>query len=113
MCGASYYHIRRPPRYLKRTKAISKLTLVTGGEEDPKDGVGEITAEDQDHDLDIILDTNEKITLNKNNSFFVREYIDLFIAENIIEDSDKFIQIQFDNSHEYDSLPTYCLAMPQ
>ena len=88
-------------------KDISKLMTLA---ECSDDGIGEVSAEDQDHDLDIILDTNEKITLNKKNSFFVREYIDLFITENVIEDSDKFIQIQFDNGEEYGGLPTYCLA---
>nr|BDT62981.1 MAG: wsv026-like protein [Trachysalambria curvirostris nimavirus] len=65
------------------------------------------------HDLDVILCTGITVTLTKENSAFVREHIDFFVAGNLIGRDGSILQLCFDNCNGvYDSMPKFCLYDP-
>nr|GAV93158.1 hypothetical protein SCV_034 [Chionoecetes opilio bacilliform virus] len=61
------------------------------------------------HDLDVVLCNGIRDTLTKQNSVFVEQYVDLFVAANVIKNDGTILQLCFDNCDKFSGLPRFCL----
>lgn len=122
--GASYVNVRKKPECvfiskllgpnLKRHVASDEDSDIEDGEEDGEKKTGDIAASTgEGHNLDIILCNGKTVTLTKENSAFVKEHIDSFVAGNVIGDNGKILQLCFDNCEgSFIDMPKFCLYDP-
>nr|BDV50214.1 MAG: wsv026-like protein [Chiromantes dehaani nimavirus] len=132
--GASYVHVRRKPKCVFISKLLKNRVLrrhvvhddvsddddvVSDDDDDEKKDLGSASGNSgtsssgEGHDLDIILCNGSSVTLTKENSAFVKEHIDSFVAGNLIGTDGSILQLCFDNCNgEFDDMPKFCLYDP-
>ena len=121
--GASYVNVRKKPECVFISKLlrpdIRRHVVHEDGEDDndldsdASGNIGACAASSEGHDLDIILCNGTLVTLTKENSAFVKEHIDLFVAGNLIGTDGSLLQLCFDNCDgKFGDLPKFCLYEP-
>ena len=129
--GASYVNVRRKPECIFISKLLNPVLRRHVAHDDDDDEEDKKTNLDSDdgnalsalacaasssvegHDLDIVLCNGSSVTLTKENSAFVKEHIDSFVAGNLIGTDGSILQLCFDNCDgEFGDMPKFCLYEP-
>nr|BDT62709.1 MAG: wsv026-like protein [Metapenaeus ensis nimavirus] len=133
--GASYARVRRRPECVFITKLLDPVlrrhvVLNKDRGEDKEDGKSNETNDTSEkehysshnfsrvgggegHDLDVILCSGLTVRLTKENSAFVKEHIDSFVAGNLIGRDGSILQLCFDNCNgSFEKMPKFCLYDP-
>ena len=123
--GARYITIRKKPKCVFISKLLNPTYLrrhVARDDDDDDDSEDEEISLDgnsvsgsfeEGHDLDIVLCDGSLVRLTKNNSTFVKEHIDLFVAGNIVGADGSMVQLCFENCEgELANMPKFCLYDP-
>lgn len=114
--GASYVNVRRKPECVFISKLLDPVLRRHVAHDDDEEDGGNIAAASssgEGHDLDIILCNGSSVTLTRENSAFVKEHIDSFVAGNLIGTDGSILQLCFDNCDgEFGDMPKFCLYDP-
>lgn len=112
--GASYLKVSTPPSCVPRSKLLNGQLkrhvarniddeyIRNGKEKNEK-------AYLKNHNVDVVLNDGSLLNLTPENSVFVAEHLDFFVAGSILGHGGKFLQLCFDNHDRFGGLPPFCI----